>query len=100
MVKVLQFDKEEIVTNEGPLETLNLEQNAEEVIPIINPITLDKLVMGYGDYNFAGGGTWHITHSCPNPLSLLLGNARSQISRDRLPFIYEFLAKCGEGLEI
>ena len=45
MIKELQFDEEELVTNEGPLETLNLEQNAEEVIPIINPITLNKLVM-------------------------------------------------------
>ena len=45
MVEELQFDKEEIVTNVGPLETLNLEQKAEEVISTINPITLDKLVM-------------------------------------------------------
>ena len=98
MVKELQFDKEKLVTNEGPLETLKPGTKNGGSDTYYQPYHARQA--GYGDYNFAEGGTWHIIHPCPNPLSLLLRNAGSQVSRDRLPLIYEFLAKCGEGLKI
>ena len=98
MVKELQFDEEELITDESLLESLNLKQNTKDVTTDINSVIFTIPVMMFT--TFVESRTCYVTHPCSDALSLLLGDMRSQIGRDWLPLIYQFLAERGEELEV